>query len=470
MARILILEDEIDIVDTLRDFFEDEQHQVEAMLKPEGVMLKINEFKPELITLDISFSEKKDTTGITILEEIRQSFPKRKLPVVVISGTGDASKLQHLLDLGINDYVMKPFKKEELMEKIDMSLIREEDGDSRILPLPRIDIIGKSRLVMEMVMRIDNAAKLGSDMLILGEMGTGKELVVEKYRKQSPRKEKPFSVIDCTNIPSELFETEVFGCEAGAHSKADKLKIGKVEAANGGIVFFDEIGDLPYEQQQKLLRLLQNRYIQRIGSNKTIDVDVAILAATNKNLYQMVKGEKFRGDLFFRLKSMRIDVPSLRNRLEDIPLLVDHFINISNAKYQKNIIGVQPEVIEKFMRLYWEGNVRQLEKCMDVGVINCGKKMLEWKNVEQFLEDELQLTGNESVVDLDLDLSYLEFKRKLEQMRDEQWRRFYLYHLEKNGFNKAQTAKSLDMTAPFLDQVLSKLGIDVKKIRTENSG
>ncbi|MBN1594487.1 sigma-54-dependent Fis family transcriptional regulator [candidate division FCPU426 bacterium] len=460
MARILILEDKINVVDMLKGIFEDEGYIVDYSLSAEEVMGKISSFGPDLITLDISFSDEKDTIGIAILEQIRQAYPsKEELPVIVISGTLDAPKMKRLLELGINDYFRKPIDdNEKLIEKIKNSLSSVmvdktfPEGDD-------IWMVGESPKIVEIMMDISNAAQFQSDLLIMGATGTGKEVVAKIYHQLSPRKDKPLVAIECTSIPKELFETIIFGYEPGAHSMAAKLKPGRIEGAKGGIVFFDEIGELTLDHQSKLLRLLQERTFCRVGSNKEEPLDAIILAATNRPLWQRVKEGKFREDLYFRLKSNYIELPPLRERLEDIPILCEHFIKKYNAKKKKRIVGLANDVLNKFKTYLWKGNVRELEKCIECGFTNCKGDVIKLPDVERFFQDGIFKEEDVSLPAFDKNMKYDDFKKFLKSLTDKVESAYYSHHLQVNHNNKTQTADFLGIKRQMLSQILERLGL-----------
>ena len=244
MAKVLILEDTIEVVDTLKGMLEDEGHVVEAEMNPGNVMERIERFEPDLITLDISFSQERDETGIMLLREIRGKYPEAHLPILVISGTANADKLTQMMNLDISGYLGKPVKQADLQRKINDAL--ETRNNAGVLAKAwETRMVGESPAILQLIPEIGKAAKAESDLLVTGESGVGKEQVVQKYRELSPRRHKPLVVIDCTNIPYETFESEIFGHEKGAFTDAKESKRGKIEVAEGGIIFFDEIGDLP---------------------------------------------------------------------------------------------------------------------------------------------------------------------------------------------------------------------------------
>lgn len=459
MAKILILEDTIDVVATMKGMLEDEGHQVSAEGDPSRALEKIRRFEPDLVTLDISFSEQRDETGIELLREIRAEFTKDRLPILVISGTADAEKLTRMMAWDINGYLGKPVKQADLQKKITDALETKTAAPIQA-GVWEARMIGGSSVILELIPEIGKAAKAESDLLVTGESGAGKEQVVRKYRELSPRQYKPFVLVNCTTINHSTFEAEIFGHEKGAFTGAGERKKGRIEAAAGGIVFFDEIGDLPADQQPKLLRLLQEKTFTRMSSNEEIKLDVVVLAATNRNLYQMMKQGTLRKDLYYRLNYMKIEMPPLRDHLEDIPQLAEHFIRKANWKYRKAVAGADAEVIQRFLKMKWDGNVRQLEKCVENGVISCEGRTLKWRDVAGFFREEMSAGENVEPARVEYaDLKYREFGRFLKTDRQEKEKKYYLNHLRRNGFNVRKTAVELGVARSYLNAIMKRLKI-----------
>jgi DNA-binding NtrC family response regulator len=456
MKRILILDDEIDVVDTIAGILKDEGYQVDSTTNCEEVLKKLEQFRPNLVTLDLNFGTGKEQAGIDILREIRSRYPQKDLPILVISGTGDAVKLAELLKLGMDGYIYKPIgDPSELVEKIERFMSHPPEAEMEADNHWVKQLVGKS-MVMDILLQLSRVARAELDTLILGETGTGKELLAEMYHQLSPRRKQRFYKIDSAEFTPNLFESQLFGHVSGAFSGANRDAKGKFEAANGGIAFFDEIGELNLDQQAKLLNLLQNKTVTRIGSTEPIRVDVVILAATNKNLYEMVREGKFRPDLFYRLHSNTLTIPPLRTRLEDLPLLVEHFLR----KYKKvnpNVIGVDPEVLEKFQTFKWNGNVRSLEKCIEAGMANSSGQRITWKDVCKFCENEIQENGpGTGDYKVGFDLDYKNFKDLLKRIEHD----YFQYHLEKNQHSVPKTAEALGFKSrQQLNEIIRRHGI-----------
>jgi len=305
-------------------------------------------------------------------------------------------------------------------------------------------IIGRSKAVKQLIELIEKVAKTDSTVLLLGESGTGKSLIARTIHYESPRKDKPFVTVNCAAIPSELLEAELFGYEKGAFTGAYSAKKGKFELASGGTIFLDEIGDMPLPLQAKLLRVIQDREIERLGGEKTIKVDVRIIAATNRDLKKLVEEGKFREDLYYRLNVIPIHVPPLRERREDIPILIEHFLNEFNKKYSKNVRFTR-EALQILLEYDYPGNVRELSNIIErIVILNDGRV------TPKELPPHLTEKRAKSKGDLPKFIEETEKKKIIEA-------------LEKTGYVKSRAAKLLGYTLRQLDYRIKKYGIEVKK-------
>ncbi|MCC6547707.1 sigma 54-interacting transcriptional regulator, partial [Candidatus Sumerlaeota bacterium] len=273
-----------------------------------------------------------------------------------------------------------------------------------------VEIIGASRAITELKTEIDRVARSDAKVLITGESGTGKELVASAIHNNGPRRDKPMVKVNTVAIPESLLESELFGYERGAFTGAVSQKIGKVDAANGGTLFLDEIGDMSLPLQSKLLRVLQEREIERVGSTKTIKVDIRVLAATNRDLAKMVEKNEFREDLYYRLNVLPIHLPPLRKRRDDIPILIDHFIGEYNPKLKRNVSSVEDLALQKFLNYSWPGNIRELENTIQRVMLMAQGTTIKVGDLPATLKGEQQLAssprelppGGEALEDLDL--------------------------------------------------------------------
>jgi len=333
-----------------------------------------------------------DQNGIEVLKKIHAQNPD--LPVIMITAHGTVSSALSAMKAGAYDYIQKPFEPEELKIVINRAA-HERQLSSKVDRLQRevfdkydfSKIIGQSPAMKTLFSRIGKAADTKSTILISGESGTGKELIAKSIHFNSSRREAPFIVIDCSAIPSNLLESELFGHARGAFTGADRAKKGLFEEAHHGTVFLDEIGELPLELQAKLLRVLQESTIRRVGETQPIDIDIRVIAATNRNLESEVKSGRFRQDLFYRLNVIPISAPPLRERKEDIVVLANHFLKRFAKDYSREAKRLSPAVIEKIQSFEWPGNVRQLENLIEQIVVMSESDTIDVKDLPPPLAD-----------------------------------------------------------------------------------
>lgn len=454
MNRILIADDDISIVDTIAGILKGEGgFEVETALRLDEILPKIRQFNPQLITLDLKFGAQAEA-GIAILREIRRQYDEKQLPIIIISGTGDTVKLQELFKSGMNDYIYKPVDAGELLEKIAEGLQAHPDTQSLVW---KKQVIGNSKAMMDLMLQVGRLARAELDTLILGEHGTGKDLIAEVFHELGPRHRERFYAIDCTNIPETLSETELWGHAAYSFSDAKKDKKGRSEMADKGTLLLNEIGDLTPALQAKMLNFIQHKTFVRIGETEPRSLDVVILAATNKNLQEQVKQGKFREDLYFRLHSNTIVMPPLRDRLDDLPLLAAHFIKKYNKKLKKDVKGVSADVLNKFLAFPWPGNVRQLEKCLEAGMANCRGREITWKDVRQFIEQE---DGGPAAEGLDLDWDYKQIKTYIKNKSEDIEREYIRRQLVKNNYKIVKTAQAMGLkNYQQLNEIMRRLKI-----------
>ncbi|NOZ79068.1 MAG: sigma-54-dependent Fis family transcriptional regulator [Acidobacteria bacterium] len=308
--------------------------------------------------------------GYEFLRQVRAIRPA--LPFLLVTAYGDVDDAVSALQEGADDYLTKPVKMQELRRRVQLHLERRALSDENKRLRQRIEksfgfegIIGHSQAMEELFERMRVAAPAPSTVLIVGESGTGKELVANALHENSPRAGGPFIAVNCGAIPGEILESELFGHERGAFTGAHQRRIGLIEAASGGTLFLDEISELSAELQVKLLRVLEQRKIVRVGGGVEIDVDFRLLAATNRNLEEWVREGRFREDLYYRLKVVTLTIPPLRERPDDVPLLVQHFIGRFNNELDRSVTGIHPAVLMAFKRYPWPGNVRELRNIVE---------------------------------------------------------------------------------------------------------
>lgn len=370
MSRILIIDDQAPIRRVLREILEDEKYQVDdAGNGPEALQL-IKEQEFDAVLCDIKMPE---MDGIEVLEHIKEMSD---VPVIMISGNSTLEDAVNSIKKGAFDFIVKPPDMNRLLitvrNALDKRNLSTENKALKKAVSKQNEMIGTSEPMMEVRDMIEKVAPTGARVLITGENGTGKELVAKQLHELSPRRYGPFIEVNCAAIPSELIESQLFGHEKGSFTSAIKQRKGDFELANGGTLFLDEIGDMSLAAQAKVLRALQENKIVRVGGEKEIPVDVRIIAATNKDLKKMIEENTFREDLYHRLSVIVIHVPPLRERKDDIPLLVQSFVSIISQNMGKAVPTFTDEALDELKQYQWTGNIRELHNIVERLVILCG--------------------------------------------------------------------------------------------------
>ena len=370
MPRILIIDDEAPIRRVLRDILENESYQVDDAATGMDALQLIKEQDFDAIFCDIKMPE---MDGIETLEGIRQVSDT---PVIMLSGHGTIETAVEAIKKGAFDFIPKPPDLNRLLITLRNALDKKNLATENKVLKKAVKIqsrmIGESQPMLNVRDMIEKVAPTNARVLITGENGTGKELVARQLHELSPRSQGPFIEVNCAAIPSELIESQLFGHEKGAFTSAIKQRKGDFELADGGTLFLDEIGDMSLSAQAKVLRALQENKITRVGSEKEIPVDVRILAATNKNLSAEIEKGNFREDLYHRLSVIVIQVPPLRERKDDIPVLVENFVEVIAADMGKPAPIFEPEAMEELKHFQWTGNIRELRNIVERLVILCG--------------------------------------------------------------------------------------------------
>lgn len=367
-SKVLIVDDDELLNNSLNAVLTRNGYEVLSVLKGEEAIQQISDFQPDIVLLDLYLGS---ITGLDILQRLRSD--NNSTPVVLITAFSDVSSAVRAIKLGAEDFVLKPLDLEQLEILINKTLSRknlerryELLRDEMQQKFGQYAIVGKSETLRKVVYTAERLARADTTVLIVGESGTGKELVARLIHEKSDRADGPFISINCGAIPKELAESELFGYEKGAFTGAmDKMRQGKFELASRGTILLDEVGELTQELQVKLLRVLETKRFYRLGGAKEISVDVRIIAATNKNLKAAVEKGTFREDLFYRLNIAQIQVPSLRERIEDIALLANTFLEEFNKKFGKSIKGFTPDAVKTLERYSWPGNVRELKNAIE---------------------------------------------------------------------------------------------------------
>lgn len=373
MSKILIIDDEISIRRTLKDILEYEKYEVQVA---EDGIVGLELFKQDKFDLVLCDIKMPGKDGIEVLEEMMQLSDT---PVVMISGHGTIDTAVDAIKKGAFDYISKPFDLNRLLVTVRNALDKANlITETKILKKKvsqKYEMIGTSKAITDNKNMIERVATTDARVLITGENGTGKELVAHWLHEKSNRSNQAFIEVNCAAIPSELIESELFGHEKGSFTSAIKQKKGNFELANGGTLFLDEIGDMSLSAQAKVLRALQENKITRVGGEKEINIDVRIIAATNKNLLEEIENKRFREDLYHRLSVILIHVPSLNERIEDIPLLTEHFIEDICNTQGKPKMEITEDAIVELQKINWTGNIRELRNVIERLVILCDKKI-----------------------------------------------------------------------------------------------
>ncbi len=382
MAKILVIDDERSIRNTLKDILEFEKHQV--VLAGDG---KQGLEAAQSENFDIIFSDIKmpEMDGIELLTLLKEK--EVEAPVVMISGHGNIETAVECIKKGAFDFIEKPIDLNRLLitvrNALDKNILVTETKNLKKKIAKRHQMIGSSQAIEKVRMMIDRVAPTDARVLITGENGTGKEVVARLLYEQSTRINAPFVEVNCAAIPSELIESELFGHEKGAFTSAIKQRIGKFEQADNGTIFLDEIGDMSLSAQTKVLRVLQENELTRVGSDKSIKVNVRVLAATNKNLKKEIEAGNFREDLFHRLNVIPIHVPSLDDRKEDIPLLINHFCELICNEQGIQLKKFDAAAVEFLQQRSWTGNIRELRNVVERLII-LGGRTISKNDVEMF--------------------------------------------------------------------------------------
>lgn len=373
MFTILTIDDEENIRNGLADNFELEGYNVEQAANGKEGLEKIAAGGIDLVITDLRMD---GLSGEEVVQHVTTEYPG--IPIIVLTGHGSIDDATAAIKAGAFDFLTKPLDLDHLNIVVKNALRGKELAEQNKQLLQKLkkqteesDMIGKSVELTKVKTLISKAAPTKASVLITGESGVGKELVANAIHKQSPRKDNPFIIVHCAALSESLLESELFGFEKGAFTGAENMHKGRFELANGGTIFLDEIGEINQATQVKLLRVLQEKKFERVGGEQTIEVDVRVVAATNKNLEEEVRAGRFREDLFYRLNVVRIEMPALRERKDDIPLLVHSFLREFNVENGKNITGFDNKSKAAMLKYNWPGNIRELKNCVESAVVMC---------------------------------------------------------------------------------------------------
>ncbi|MFO7576774.1 MAG: sigma-54 dependent transcriptional regulator [Pelovirga sp.] len=437
MKHILIVDDEESIRQSLEGILSDEGFKTTFAATGEDCLKMINSEDPDLILLDIWMP---GIDGLETLKRIKQSRSQQL--VIMMSGHGTIETAIKATRLGAFDFIEKPLSLEKVLLSIENALkigqLVAENTALKEKIARDYQMIGESPAISRLKQQIKVAAPSSGWVLITGENGTGKELVARAIHQQSARVERPFVEVNCAAIPEELIESELFGHEKGAFTGATAARKGKFDQANSGTLFLDEIGDMSLKTQAKILRILQEHKFERVGGNRTIEVDVRVIAATNKDLLQEIRTGNFREDLYFRLNVLPFVVPALRNRKGDIPLLCTHFLNFFCGKESRENKTISSDALKCLQAYNWPGNVRELKNLIErLVIMTPGQQItcadLPHEITQSTMDDSLQIGAAEEMPD-----SYKEAKEIFEKQ-------FLTEKLRKNSWNISRTSEEIGL-------------------------
>lgn len=461
---ILIADDEYVARHAMKKAFEKKKYNLLEAENGKKVLEIIQKEPVDLVFLDINMPE---ADGFEVLEEVRdiQDPPL----IVMVTAYGDEKVAVKAMKAGAYDYIRKPPELDELRLIAENALKQIRLSRENVELKKRLahheglgEIIGESSAMQKIFKNIKKIASTDVTVLIQGENGTGKEMVANEIHRMSQRNDKPFIAVNCAALPDNLIESELFGHEKGAFTGAHSKKEGKFELAHRGTLFLDEIGDMNLTAQAKVLRALEVKKFERLGGTEQIEVDVRVVAATNKNLKEMVEEGTFREDLFYRLNVMDLYLPALRERKEDIPLLTKEFMKLAAEKHDKDVEGITQEAVSILMKHDWPGNVRQLKGTLEKAVILCDGPEVE----EDDLPREVRSTGEGSaLLDVDFEGTFKDAKKKFVEKFE---RTMIEAKLKECNGNISQAARELDMYRQSLQQKLRDLNIDPNKFKSQD--
>jgi two-component system response regulator HydG len=450
--RILVVDDEQSHRTMLKAVLTKEGYDISEADDGISAVKSVESESFDLILMDIRMT---DMDGIEAMGQIKKMSPS--IPVIMMTAYASIKTAVEALKSGAYDYLTKPLDIDELKiltkKALEHYRLQEENVLLKERLADRFDfskIIGKSRRMKELFENLSLVAPSDATVLIYGESGTGKELVANAIHQNSPRGQKPFIKVSCAALPETLLESELFGHERGAFTGALARKAGRFQLADGGTLFLDEVNVMSPTTQVKLLRVLQEREFEPLGSTKTIHVDIRLITATNKELEAEVKEGRFREDLFYRLNVVPIHLPPLRERKEDIPLLADHFFKLYQEKNKKSVKGFLPKTIDTLMRYDWPGNIRELENVMERAILMCRSEYLSPQDLPPpFQEEQI---GEQPIVSIPPGMT-------LETLEKEA----IIQTLEETGGNRTQTAQILGISRKTLQNKLKEYGLEEKE-------
>ena len=462
--NILIIDDEIRLLQELEEFLSGKKYKIFEATKPSEAFVILEKNTIDIVLLDIKLPE---MSGLEVLKRIKKSHPS--IEIIMMSGHGDMDTVIEAMRYGATDYFQKPFRLLDINNAIERTTrfiklgkeLKETKSDlnrlsKKLFENIGVQILGNSKGVKDLVAMMVKVSKTeNTSVLVLGESGTGKELVAHGIHYLSKRNKEMFYSVNCSAIPESLFESEFFGHKKGAFTGATEDKEGWFEIAHKGTLFLDEISDMPQMQQAKLLRVLEERKVNKVGSRKSRDVDVRVIAASNKDLEEMASKNKFRLDLYHRLSIFVIEIPSLRERKDDIPLLLDYYTKFYANQIDSNIIGIEDDALSLLKNYEFPGNIRELKNMVERAVILCeGPKLC--KEHFRFSNKSLNIEPNPIREAVNTNPG-----REIDNFDLEENTKILIEKaLEKSHGNKSKAAELLNITWQALDRRMKKLGIE----------
>ena len=461
-ASILTVDDEVSILNSLSSILEDEGYDVSVAKSGMEALKHCAISPPELMMLDIWMPE---MDGLETLKRLRELVPSTQ--VMMMSGHGSIETAVKAIKLGAYDYIEKPLSLENVTLRVkhalDQHRLEQENRNLRTKVERKFELIGQAPVMQQLKQLIETAGPTNSRVLIGGENGTGKELVARAIHQHSHRATRPFVAVNCAAIPETLIESELFGHERGAFSGATTMKRGQFEQADGGTLFLDEIADMSLSTQAKVLRALQEQQFTRVGGTKLIKVDVRVLAASNKDLLQEIEKGTFREDLLYRLNVVPIVVPTLRDRREDIPLLVKHFLRVHAEEQGLKIKQVSPEAMDVFMQYEWPGNIRELRNLIERLMIMVPGPVIEAAHASVALQVRPQMSAAQSAAGAQPANTLL--TRPYDSLRDARnafEKEFIARKLREHHWNISRTAEDLKIERSHLHRKIKLLDVEMR--------
>ncbi len=380
-GKILIVDDDVDVLRAARLLLKRHFEQVDFEKNPQKIPYLVSNFEYDVILLDMNFTRDLSSgkEGFEWLDRILDINPE--IAVVMFTAYGDVEMAVRAIKAGAVDFVLKPWENEKLLATIQSAFNKRAAKKEKTAPAPDNLLVGKSPAMQQVFDTVSKVAGTDANILILGENGTGKDMLARHIHRESLRHDKPFVSVDLGAISETLFESELFGHVKGAFTDAREDRVGRFEEANGGTIYLDEIGNISIPFQAKLLTVLQNRSITRVGSNKLVPIDVRLICATNRNIQHMAAQHLFRQDLLYRINTIEIHLPPLRERQEDIIALAEHFLQMYRDKYKRPVNSLHESLAQQLIQYNWPGNIRELQHAMERAVILSQGKVLQPKDV-----------------------------------------------------------------------------------------